>query len=610
MSTRNLRTFGVNPANLPVKRTITVQASDFLIGGMILNAERRYNRAFEVSSPEEYAEIFGGQVSVNDYGPDAVKGFFDNTVETSPTLVVQTFLGYDGSNVDSVVASRLVADAGADSDAYNIQAAYQGELEYGTSGNRTGFRITSATRFTTLAAATVAATGVSMAQLDSVIGIVVGDIVRFDATGGVVYKKVTAIDEANNTITWAGDFESAPAAGETLAVDDVVDVPGFTIQTFRQSVNGVETEVAVDLGQQICSTESEVSDFYVENIHAANNWIDITEASASTLQNRFPTANSATIYLAGGADGTAVATATAARVFYEKLNDFNVRFLANPETTDTAIQKELEAYSRSRSKVDNPIVIGVLPENRTKQQLITLGNSYQRSDEVDAVLVGHWLRVNDPFTLSQNAPLRTVPACGHVMGLWIRTIDTLGIHFVPSTNQTLILGAEGVVGDQFLNDRDRTDIAEAGVNLIQERVGVGIKFANCRTPSTDVAFAFGNGIVMKNFIKVSSVDSLQGSENTPNSLNRLQSDRMAILTFLYNLWFSGSTGDVPEGETFGQTVDADGNATGPEDHFTVSIPVNRNTPAILQMGQRNIEVYFRYPAPGESIEIGVGILLL
>ena len=612
MSTRNLRTFGVNPADLPVKRTIAVEAADFLIGGMFINAERSYNKAFEVSSPEEYAEIFGGQVNANDYGPDAVKGFFDNTVNTSPTLVVQTFLGYNGTTIDSVVASRFVVDAGSDADAYNIQAAYQEELEYGAGGNRTGFRITAVDRFTTLAAATVAATGVSTAQLDSVIGMVVGDIVRFDTNSGAnpVYKKLTAVDETANTVSWLGDFESAPAAGETLAVDDVVAVPGFTVRTYRQSTSGIETEVAVSLGQQICSTEAEVTDFYVENVHAANNWIKITESSASSLSDRFPTTNASTLYLQSGADGTEVATAAAARVFYERMNDFDVRFLANPETTSTAIQKELESYSRSRTKGDNPLVIIVGPEDRTKAQLITLGNTYQRSDKVPANVVGHWLRVNDPFTLSQNAPLRNVPACGHVMGLWIRTIDTFGIHYMPNTNETLILGAEGVVGDQFINDRDRTDIAEAGVNLIQERVGIGIKYANARTPSTNPAFVFGNSIIMENFIKISSVDSLQGSENTPNSLNRLQSDRMAILSFMFGLWFSGSTGGVPEGETFGQIQNPDGTSSGPNDHFSVSIPAARNTPAILQSGQRNIEVYFTPPSPAESIEIGVGILLL
>lgn len=610
MSTRRLRTFGVNGVNLPVKRTLAVVASDFLVGGLIIFAERRYNRAFEVTSPEEYEEIFGGQVSSSYYGPDAVKGFFDNTVETSPTLWIQTFLGYSGGAVDSVVASANVADAGADTDAYNIQAAYQEELEYGTSGNRTGFRIASADRFSTLAAATVAATGISTASLDSVIGIEVGDIILFKTNGGAapVYKKVTAIDEASNTVSWAGDFESAGAAGETLAVDDEVTIPGFTVKTYRQSISGVETEIETELGIQICSTESEVTDFYVENVHAANRWLKVTEASASTLGDRLPVANSTTTYLAGGSDGTAVADATSARVFYEKLNDANIRFLATPEFTDVTIQKELETYSKSRTRGDNPIVIPVIAEDRTKSQLITIGNSYQRSDEVDMVIPANWLKVTDPFTTAQNAPFRNVPSCGHVMGVWIRTIATLGIHYVPCTNETLIFGAAGVVGDQFLNNRDRTDIAEAGINLIQERVGIGIKFANCRTPSTDVAYAFGNGILMRNFIKVSSVDSLQGSENTPNSLNRLQSDRMAILTFLYNLWFKGSTNDVPVGETFGQTQEESG-PSNPEDHFTVSIDPSKNTKAILQMGQRNVDVYFTYPAPAESIEIGVGILL-
>lgn len=608
--TRGLRTFGVNGENLPVKRTLAVTASDFLIGGMIANFERKYNRAFQVSSPEEFTEIFGGQVNPNDYGPDAVKGFFDNTVGTSPTLWLQSFLGYNGSAIDSVVASRDVADAGADADAYSIQAAYQEELEHGTSGNRTGFRITHADRFTTQAAGTVAATGVSTAPLDSVIGIEVGDIILFRTNGGAspVYKKVTAIDEAANTVTWSGNFEVSGGSGETLAIDDEVAIPGFTVRTFRRSPSGIESEVALNLSTQVCSTESEVTDFYVENIHAANPWIKVTEASASTLGDRIPVANASTVYLQNGNDGTDVSNAAGARVFYEKLNDADIRFLANPETTDVSIQKELEIYSKARSKNDNPVVLTVIAEDRTKSQLITIGNSYQRSDEVDMVIAANWLRVADPFSTAQNAPLRTVPNCGHVMGAWVRTIDTLGVHYVPAVNNILLLGALGVVGDQFPNNRDRTDIAEAGVNLIQERVGVGIKLANARTPSTDVAYAFGNGIVMRNFIKISSVDSLQSSENTPNSLNRVQADANAIQTFLYNLWFRGSTGDVPEGESFGQTQEADGPSVA-TDHFTVSIDPIKNSRANLQAGQRTIDVYFTFPAPAESIVIGVGILL-
>lgn len=611
MGTKNLRTFGLNGKNLPVKRTLAVVASDFLIGGIIANFERKYNKAFEVKSPEDFAQIFGSQVNPNDYGPDAVKGFFDNTVGTSPTLWIQSFLGYDGAVIDSIVAKKEVADDGADADAYTIEAAYQEELEYGVSGNRTGFKITHVDRFSTLAAGTVAATGVSTAILDSVIGIVVGDIILFKTNAGAspVYKVVIAVNESAKSVSWSGNFEVSGGSAETLAIDDEVVIEGFTVQTFRESTTGIVTEVNADLGTQICSTESAVTDFYVENIHASNTWLKITEASASTLGERLPVENATVIYLAGGDNGTTVNTAAGARNFYENLNDVDVRFLANPESTNESIQKELEIYSKARTKNDNPIVITVITEDRTKSQLETIGNSYQRSDEVDMIIPANWLKVADPFTISANAPLRTVPNCGHVMGAWVRTIATFGIHYIPATNEILILGAEGVVGDQFLNNRDRTDIAENGINLIQEKVGIGIKLANCRTPSTDTAYSFGNGILMRNFIKVSSVDSLDGSENTPNTIARLRNDKMAILTFLYKLWKSGSTGDVPEGETFGQTQEDDGTDSTAEDHFTVSIDPIKNSKANLQAGERTYDTYFTYPAPAESIQIGVGILL-
>lgn len=606
-----LRTFGVNGKNLPVKKTLAVTASDFLIGAIIGSFERKYDTAFKVTSPEEFTEIFGNQIDSSAYGPDAVKGFFDNTVGASPTLWIQSEVGHDGSDIDAVVASGNIEDEGADADAYTVEAAYEEELEYGTSGNRTGYVITSVDRFSTLAAATVAATGVTTATLDSVSGIVVGDIILFntDSGGSPVYKKVTDVDEANNQVSWEGDFEVSGGSGETLAVDDEVVIPGFTVQTYRKSTKGVVSEVATSLGEKVCSTESDVIEYYVENIHSSNPWIKITEASASTLGDRLPVENTDPVYLTGGDDGTTTATTATVEYFCEKLDDADIRFLAYPESTDISIQKTLETYSKARTKNDNPMVIAVIAEDRTKSQLITIGNKYQRSDEVDIVIPANWLGVTDPFSDAQNAPDRHVPNCGHVMGAWIRTISTFGIHYVPATNEILLLGVNSVIGDTFLNDRDRTDIAEAGVNLIQEKTGIGIKLANCRTPSTETAYAFGNGILMRNYIKVSSVDSLQGSENTPNSYNRLKSDKMAILTFLYSLWASGSTGDVAEGETFGQTQEDDDELSKPTDHFTVSIDPIKNSKTNLQLGMRTIDVYFTYPAPAESIQIGVGILL-
>jgi len=120
---------------------------------------------------------------------------------------------------------------------------------------------------------------------------------------------------------------------------------------------------------------------------------------------------------------------------------------------------------------------------------------------------------------------------------------------------------------------------------------------------------FANGLIMRNFIKVSSQDSLQSSENYPNSFKRIQQDKNAIEGFMYTLWFKGSTGNAPEGETFGQQQNADGTLTKPTDHFQVQADAVNNPLTAINLGQRTISDYFTFPSPAGSILIQVGILL-
>jgi hypothetical protein len=604
----NLRRLGVYGDNLPVKRTRAVVASDFLIGGLMGQFERKYNKGFLVNNIEEFQEIFGDHVTSTFYGWDAVKGFFDNVVGVDAKLYVAAYVGNSGGSIDAVSASRSVDDDGAAATLV-VNAGYQDETEYGVSGNRTAVKFTAATRFTTAAAATVAATGVSSAQLDSVIGIKVGDIVTFAATGGTPgteYHKITAIDESAKTVSWSGDFSASSAS---LAVDDVVTVAGFTMKTYRKTMSGVETEVETDLGRIICTMEPEVTDFYAPNVHAINRWVKLTDqSSASTLGDRAISSDTDPVYLTSGADGTQPSVAADWDRTLNLFNDFPVRMLTNPETTVAAIHSAGEAYCAGRT--DTPIWLTVMAENQTKTQLITAGNGFQVSSELDMVLVANWLKVEDPFATSAIAPARNVPPVGHVMGAWIRSIGQNGVHYIPAVKTNPLRGVVGIVGDQFLDDIDRTDIAENGVNLIQDLDGVGIIIRNFFTPSTDVAYQFANGLLMRNFIKVSAVESLQLSENQPNSINRIKEDKMAVLQFLYRLWDVGSTGNVPTGESFGRTQDETGNESQPDQHFEVKADLINNPQSSINAGERNIDVWFTFPAPAGSIKIGVGILLL
>jgi phage tail sheath protein FI len=190
------------------------------------------------------------------------------------------------------------------------------------------------------------------------------------------------------------------------------------------------------------------------------------------------------------------------------------------------------------------------------------------------------------------------------MGVWIRIIGSLGIHYVPATDDAIIQGVNGVVGDQFLDKNDRTELGENGINLIQDITGTGIKMANALTVSTDDAYLHANAILMRNYIKVSAEDSLRSEENTPNSQNRINAGNTAINFFLFDLWTSGSTGNVPLGETFGQRE-----GSQPEEHYQVNSDITVNPQASINLGQRDYEVYFTAPPPALSIFVGVGILV-
>jgi len=734
-----LRTLGVRGKNAPVKKSRTVQASDFNIAGIIGLFERKYDKAMLINNPDEQRVVMGDHINSAFYGNDAVKSIWDNLAGNEAQLYIKSHVGFNGTDIDAVVANKTITDqeglaslitlltdeliaydahdadaelgigwayhAGAELADYSlvdasapknladcisrlndlkakynshdadgtahgvagshqettasasdlstaialanslktvmnahgadgaqhttavdnvnfpvstssasstpantlkIESAYQENLDYGISGNRTGYRIENGVRISTL---TSSATLVSDVELtvDSVAGIFVGDIIVVHATGatpGTVQRTITEIDETNKKLKFSG------AIGVTCLVNDTVDVPGFKIKTFRKTLNGLESEVQKELGNSWCTLQSAVSEYYVENVHQTNSWFKVTDqSSASTNLEKFPDEIPSTTYLENGADGTSPSTSAHWSRDLSKMDDLPVRLICNPETSTVSIQKAGEVYCKNRD--DSPIWVTTFPEDQTESQLKVLGAGYQRSDDVLQVNVSEWLKVDDPFNNAPNSPDRNIPNVGAVIGAWIRTIETLGIHYIPAVSEISILGINGIVNSNLgdIGDSKRTELAEYGVNIIQNVPGSGYRIRNFFTPSSDTAYLFANGLLMRNFIKISSEDSLQASENTPNSYNRIKEDSEAIRNFMYSLWFRGSTGNVPEGETFGQTQNDDGSLTTPDDHFEVTADPINNPQNKINIGERTIDVYFTYPTPAGSIQINVGILL-
>lgn len=613
-----LRRQGVWPQNLPTKKAKAVTPADFAIAGLIGLFDRHFKQVFVAQGPQDVSDVVGDQGVSAYFGWDAVNGFFANTKGQSAKLY---FLSHVNT-IGAVQASQTINNSDGSpapkltfSDGYNAlgqNGVISGVAGYGASGNRTGITIVNGFRAATKVGQTGNAND-AFFYSDSPGAFRVGDTIQLNTSGGgaqVIYMKVTAIDFGTSKVSISGTI----GAGKTATLGDVVNILGIQIHTWRKKTDGSVTEVDKQLSALWCTMDPQVLDFYVGNVFSQSKFLvlQVLATTPTSPEKDFPANISAPQYPSNGADGTQ--NATLATEYAGDLLLFNsapVRFMANCETTDSATQKAGEAYCNGR--LDSPIWIPNLPEAQSKAQLLAIGAQWQRANEVDAVLWDKWMLVTDPFAKTSNAPPRHVPSVGHMMGYWIQIIGTKGTHWAAAQQDTPIMGAIDVsvpsTGDPTLDDQDRTDLLNAGVNVIQNRLGIGIVPRNSNTPSTTLEFMFGNAILQRNFVKNSCVESLQGSENTPNALNRIREDKMAVTAFYLRLWRGGSTGNSPEGEALGQQQNADGSSTKATDHFEVKVDIINNPQDQINLGNRNVDSWFTYVAPSGSIRIGVGFML-
>lgn len=588
-----MRRLGVYGSNLPTKKEKSVDPADFSIAGLIGFFDRQYARPIKCNSDVEAQTIFGGQTNKNYYGWDCLNGFFANLKGQRGSIYILAPVGANASQ-----ASANVVDGG--SNIMNIKGAYLGEDEYGVSANRTGYTIIKGAYFES---ELLGLPENKVVPVVSCAGLKTGDVVNFHYVGnGTVADetaKVVSVDETAKTIT----IDTTVTLTDD-PIDWIVQGMGFKLKTFRKSLSGIVSEVDTALGEIWCTLNINDPNRYVSNVFKQSTYIKVTVVSEN---NVIPNSTSDVHYLTGGTTGILPSNVNAWKEQYKKFDTLPIRMIANCETSVDEIQMALENYCMNRE--DNPIALLVGQYGlSTKQTCIAAGNYFQRSDEVDAVFVHNWVGVSNPFSDSPIAPDREVPAVGHLMGQWIYSIAQNGIHSSPARKTCPLLGINSVIGYQAPKDEDRTELAENGVNVIQKMNGKGVTLRNSFTPSTAKEFRYSNAIIQRNFIKISCVDALQDSENTPNDIGSVREDRMAVLQFMNKLWRSGSNGNVKEGETFGQYEKEDGSMSTVEDAFEVIADATNNSVAQLQAGERNVDIWFMFPAPAGSIKVGVGLI--
>lgn len=590
-----MRRLGVYGANLPTKKERSVEPADFSIAGLIGYFDRQYNKAFKLRSDIEGKAVFGEQTNKNAYGWDCLNGFFANLKGASGSIYVLSPVG------DGAVQAEMSVKDSAGENILTVKASYQGEDEYGTFANRTGVAVEQGAYFET----NISAYSAKVLTVDSCAGLHVGDIVRAhyvgDATGDDTYTTVVAVSEGAKTVTVA----------DAVTMDNINDYVlqgmGFKLKVYRKSLTGVVSQVDNTLGDIWCTLNADDPDHYVSQVLEQSSYVKVQVDTTTTVTKDKLPATATLSYLAGGTTGTMPSNVDTWKPCFNAFDTLPVRLLALCETAQDKVQSALEQYCRGRD--DNPIAVLVAQYGlHTKQSMINVGNFFQRSDEVDALLVGNWLGVPNPFSTSPVAPDREIPCVGHVMGEWIYSIEQNGIHSSPARKNCVLSGVNSVIGYTADKDEDRTDLADAGINVIQKLKGKGFILRNAFTPSTAKEFRYANATIQRNFIKISCVDSLEDSENTPNTIGNVREDRMAVLQFMNKLWRSGSNGSTKEGETFGQYEKDDGSLSTTEDAFEVIADASNNSVATLQAGERNIDIWFMFPSPAGSIKVGCGLI--
>lgn len=191
-----------------------------------------------------------------------------------------------------------------------------------------------------------------------------------------------------------------------------------------------------------------------------------------------------------------------------------------------------------------------------------------------------WGRMNDPLTDT----LKTVPSCGHLMGLYARTIENSGIHKAPAGTQATIRGF--VELEYQVTPTELGDLNIAGVVVIMSRPNAGIVAWGARSlNSTDSTLRYvTDGLINLN-IKKSLYDGTQYAVFEPNDETLWSNVKATCTGFLETLRLNGTL-----------------KGTAAEAYY-VTVDDSNNTDDTIAEGQLNIEIGYAPVKPAEFIII-------
>ncbi|MEH1867435.1 MAG: phage tail sheath C-terminal domain-containing protein [Nostoc sp.] len=201
-----------------------------------------------------------------------------------------------------------------------------------------------------------------------------------------------------------------------------------------------------------------------------------------------------------------------------------------------------------------------------------------------AALYYPWVRVVDPLKLRGN-PVRTIPPCGHIAGLYARSDFTVGVHKSPANGE--LFWAEDVT--VAINDDQQAILNPEGINCVRAFPGRGIRVYGARTISSNPDWRYINVRRLMSMIEEAVDESSQWAVFEPHDLNLRRSLILSISGFLETIWRQGALA-----------------GSSPEEAFYIKCDDTNNPPEIVNQGKIITDIGVAPTHPAEFIVFRVG----
>ena len=400
-----------------------------------------------------------------------------------------------------------------------------------------------------------------------------------DSTGARVYTNITAINQANGTITLV--------SGTGVAAGSTIRVTGWRLDTF---FDGTLVETINNISS---ANDAPDGSGLPQAVNSQSQWVQVGD-TVSVVIAAVPVSGTAAVAfplfvggqpvaLSNGADGTIsdsdfigidqAGNRTGLKAL-EATDAINI--IAAPGQTDVNVVGEL--IGQAERRLDRFAVFESSNQQDITQVLAIRGHFNSRF----AAMYHPWVQVLDPAT---NTTIAQPPA-GHVIGCYARTDNDRGVFKAPAN--VVVQGISGF--SRVVVDGEQDLLNPAGVNVLRTFDGLGNVIWGARTISAEGLWKYVSVRRLFIFLEQSIVKGTRFAVFEPNDEILWANIRDAVTNFLTTEWRAGALFGATAAQAFFVKVDETTTTQDDRDNGRVNIivgiaPVKPAEFIVFQIGQ-------------------------